>query len=82
MDCAKVGQLIRTVRQEKNMTQNQLAELLRVTDKAISKWERGLGLPDISLLPELSAALELDMEKLLEGWLPDGPEQGGNMKKS
>lgn len=82
MDCAKVGQLIRTVRQEKNMTQNQLAELLRVTDKAISKWERGLGLPDISLLPELSAALELDMEKLLEGCLPDGPEQGGNMKKS
>lgn len=40
MDCAKVGQLIRTVRQEKNMTQNQLAELLRVTDKAISKWEQ------------------------------------------
>lgn len=44
MDCAKVGQLIRTVRQEKNMTQNQLAELLRVTDKAISKWERGVSL--------------------------------------
>ena len=64
------------------MTQRQLAELLRVCDKAVSKWERGMGLPDISLLPELSAALQLDMEKLLEGCLPDAPEQGGNMKRS
>ena len=54
MDLSKVGKLIYTLRKEKDMTQKQVADLMHISDKAISKWERGLGCPDVSLLPELS----------------------------
>ena len=54
MDGQKIGVLIYDLRKEKNMTQKQVAELMNISDKTISKWERGLGCPDISLLPELS----------------------------
>lgn len=50
MDNKKTGELILKLRTEKSLTQKQLAELLSVSDKAVSKWERGQGLPDISLL--------------------------------
>ena len=46
MDNTKVGELIRRLRKESHMTQLQLAEELHVSDKAISKWERGMGCPD------------------------------------
>ena len=49
------------------MTQKELAEKLYVTDKAVSKWERGLSLPDISLLEKLSEELEVDVSELLRG---------------
>ena len=64
MDNAKIGKLIYHLRQEKEMTQLQLAEQLNISDKAVSKWERGLGCPDVSLLPELSQILNVDLEKL------------------
>ena len=46
MDSAKTGALIRKLRREKGMTQRQLAEKLHVSDKAVSKWERGMGTPE------------------------------------
>lgn len=49
------------------MTQRQLAEKLNITDKAVSKWERGLGCPDISILPPLAEALEVTVTELLNG---------------
>lgn len=54
MDCRKVGKLIFSLREEKNMTQKEVAEAMNISDKTISKWERGLGCPDVSLLSELS----------------------------
>ena len=51
MDCKKIGSLIYELRKDKNMTQKQIADLMNISDKTISKWERGLGCPDISLLP-------------------------------
>ena len=63
------------------MTQLQLAELLHISDKTVSKWERGQGCPDISLLVDLSCVLGVDMEKLLSGRLEANEERGGNMKK-
>ena len=81
MDCAKVGGLIRTLRREKGYTQLQLAEGLNVSDKAISKWERGLGCPDVSLLPDLSRLLGVNLEELLRGELDANELVGGNMKK-
>lgn len=81
MDQNKSGALIRALRTEKNMTQKQLAQLLSITDKTVSKWERGLGLPDVALLPELSRVLGVDIEYLLSGEYSAGNYNGGNMKK-
>ena len=82
MDCKKVGQLIRSLRQEQYMTQKQLADKLNISDKAISKWELGLGCPDVSLLAELSDLLGINIEQMLSGDLSENRFVGGNMKKS
>lgn len=81
MDYSKTGSLIRSLRKEKNLTQQQLADRIHVSDKAVSKWERGMGCPDVSLLPELSDVLGIDLEALLSGDLDANPIVGGNMKK-
>lgn len=57
MDTRKIGRFITELRKEQQMTQLQLAEQIHVTDKAISKWERGAGLPDISMLEPLADEL-------------------------
>lgn len=70
------GNLIAELRREAGFTQKSLAEALHITDKAVSKWERGLSLPDVALLPRLSLLLGADMALLLapegthahEGW--------------
>lgn len=82
MDCEKMGALIRALRQEKQLTQRQLAGLLHVSEQAVSKWETGMGCPDISLLPPLSSALGTPVEALLQGALPVQEERGGNMRKT
>lgn len=78
----KVGNIIKQIRLEKSMTQKQLADKMNISDKTISKWERGLGCPDLSLLSELSEILEVDIKKLLEGDLIQNDFVGGNMKNS
>lgn len=82
MDCAKIGNLIYKLRQEKKMTQKQLAEQLNISDKTISKWERGLGCPDVSLLTELSCLLGVNLEEMLNGDLTPNSFVGGNMKNT
>ena len=57
MDNEKVGQFILGLRKANQMTQKELAEKLNISDKAVSKWERGLSYPDISLLSSLSDIL-------------------------
>ncbi len=81
MDCSKVGNLIYRLRRENDMTQKQLANAMNISDKTISKWERGLGCPDVSLLGELSAILGVNIEKILLGDLSPNPTDGGNMNK-
>ena len=81
MDNAKIGKLIFNLRKNAELTQNQLAEKLNVSDKAISKWERGFGCPDISLLPVIAKIFEIDLESLLKGELENRDVLGGNMKK-
>lgn len=82
MDCAKIGAMIRRLRRERNMTQRQLAEMMNLSDKTVSKWERGLGCPDISVLAQLSEILGVGMDRLLAGVLPENAFVEGNMKKS
>ena len=82
MDCKKVGQVIRFLRQEQSLTQKQLADKMNISDKTISKWERGFGCPDISLLAELSDLLGVNIEEILCGDLSPNRFVGGNMKNS
>ena len=81
MDCMKVGNLILKLRKERNYTQKQVAQMLNLSDKTISKWERGLGCPDVSILPELSHLFGVNVEKILQGDLSPNITDGGNMKK-
>lgn len=81
MDNIKVGELIRSLRKENHMTQLQLAEKLHVSDKAVSKWERGMGCPEVSFMTELSRIFEVDIQNLLSGELNRNELPGGNMKK-
>lgn len=67
MDNAKTGVLIKELRKEKGMTQKELAQMLHITDRAVSKWERGLSAPDISLLEPLAKALDVSILELIEG---------------
>lgn len=81
MDCKKSGALIRSLRLNKNMTQSALAEKLGISVQAVSKWERGLGYPDVSLINELSAILGVDAKGLLCGELSENAYDSGNMKR-
>lgn len=67
MDAEKIGKFIAKLRMEKGYTQNDLAKKINVTNKAVSKWERGLGFPDITLLEPLSTELNISILELLKG---------------
>lgn len=66
MDAQKFGAFVAEHRKEKNMTQADLAAKLQVTDKAVSRWERGLGFPDINTIEPLADALELSVLELMK----------------
>ena len=67
MDAGKTGRFIAQKRKAMNMTQNELAKKLHITDKAVSKWERGLSFPDISILIPLAEILNISLYDLLKG---------------
>ena len=67
MENEKIGPFIRQLRKDRHMTQKELASLLNVTDKAVSKWELGASLPDVALLLPLAEALGVSVTELLGG---------------
>ena len=67
MDQKKIGAFIAQCRKEKSLTQIQLAELLDITNQAVSKWENGRGMPDVSLLQPLCDALGISLNELFSG---------------
>ena len=67
MDTLKIGKFIASKRKEKNMTQEDLANILGVTNKTVSRWENGNYMPDLSLLKPLSEALGVSLNELLSG---------------
>ena len=81
MDQIRTGGLIRQLRTEKKLTQKELAERIGVSDKAVSKWERGCGCPDVSLLPALAEVLGTDVQVLLSGRIEKNESEKGDMKK-
>lgn len=82
MNQNETGALIKKLRIEKKLTQQQLADILCVTDKAVSKWERGLGCPDPSLLKDLADTLGTEAGTLLSGKMVLNEKSSGNMKKT
>lgn len=77
MDTEKMGRFIAERRKDKHMTQKDFARMLNITDKAVSKWERGISCPDISLLPSVADILGVTIHELLNGEQsntePEGP---------
>ena len=67
MDQEKIGAFIRELRKERNMSQEQLAEVFNVSSKSISRWENGKTMPDISIIIELADYFEVDIRELLQG---------------
>lgn len=76
------GAVIRKLREQKSMTQAELAEILQVSDKAVSKWETGHGYPDITLLEPLATALGISVLELLSGEDIHNTNRCANMLRS
>jgi len=76
------GAMIRQMREQKNMTQEELAAQLYVSSKAVSKWETGQGLPDISLLEPLAKALDISIIELFSGQNVVNRNRASNMLRS
>lgn len=81
MNAEKTGKLIYEIRTRKNLTQKELAELINVSDKAVSKWERGEGCPDVSIMPNLAAALGIEVDTLINGEMPFTQDVSGKQIK-
>ena len=81
MDCAKIGTLIAKLRKEKGLTQKDVADALGILNKTVSKWECGLGCPDLSYWPDLSVILGVDMSQMMEGEITPNKPDSGNIEK-
>lgn len=67
MDQERVGNFIKEIRKRQNLTQKELAQILGVTYQAVSKWERGLNMPDISLIHQMSKEFHISFDEFFEG---------------
>ena len=75
------GKTIKELRERQKLTQKELAERINVSDKTISKWETGKGLPDVAIVEDLVGALSVSLAELLTGDLKENENQAGNMRK-
>ena len=76
MDQKKIGSFLKELRKEKGLTQEQLAERLKVSSRSVSRWETGNNMPDLSILVELSDFYNLDIKEII-----DGERKSENMEK-
>ena len=82
MDHYVTGAAIRELREKQKMTQAELAAVLCVSDKAVSKWETGRGLPDITLIEPLAKALRISVPELLSGRAVENTNRASNLLRS
>lgn len=75
------GNTIKKLREKSKITQKELAEMIKVSDKTVSKWETNKGLPDVGIIEELAKALRVSVSELLTGDLKINENTSGNMKK-
>lgn len=76
MDTKKIGEFLKILRREKGLTQEQLAEILHVSGRTISRWETGTNMPDLSILIQMAEFYAVDVKEIL-----DGERKGENMDK-
>ena len=81
MDQQKIGALIRQLRTDMELTQEQLAQKLHISSKTVSKWECGNGCPEVSLFPALSEVLGIDCTALFSGEVQKNDQISGNMRR-
>lgn len=67
MDQQKIGSFLKQLRKEKNLTQEQLAEILHVSGRSVSRWETGSNLPDLSILVDLAEFYSVDIKEIIDG---------------
>ena len=67
MDQKKIGNLLKKLRSEKGLTQEQLAEILNVSNRTVSRWETGSNMPDISLLVEIADFYDISIPEIING---------------
>ena len=79
MDQKKIGEFIAKLRKEKKLTQQELANKLGVTDRAISKWENARGMPDFSLIKPLCDILGITYNEFISGERIDKKDYNGNL---
>lgn len=77
---ASMGEIISSLRKEKGWTQKNIADELGITDKAVSKWERNLALPDIATIPKLAELLGVGVEELMQAKTAPIPAAKGTVK--
>ncbi|MBR5109674.1 MAG: helix-turn-helix domain-containing protein [Clostridia bacterium] len=82
MDHYVTGATIKTLREKQRMTQAGLADRIGVSDKAVSKWETGRGLPDITLMEPLAKALRISVPELLSGKAVENTNRASNLLRS
>jgi len=82
MDQVKIGKFISEKRKEKNITQSMLAEKLNITDRAISKWENGICMPDSGTIPELCKILNITINDLFSGEVVDMKDYDKKMEEN
>ena len=82
MDQVKIGKFISECRKKKKLTQMQLAQKLNITDRAISKWETGKGMPDSSIMIELCNELDISVNELLSGEMIEMKNYDENAEKN
>lgn len=73
MDTRKIGAFLKTLRKEKSLTQEQLAEILLVSGKTVSRWETGSNMPDLSILIQIAEFYEVDVREILDGERKEQP---------
>ena len=82
MDQVKIGKFIKQKRKEKKITQSELAEKLNVTDRAISKWENGICMPDSGIIAELCKILNITINDLFSGEVVDKKDSEKRLEKN
>lgn len=80
MEIDKISKLIKKLRKEKKLTQEELGNLIGVSGKAVSKWERGQSLPDVAIIKKLSDNLGISSDELLQGKVNQNKENNKNKK--